>query len=246
MCLDFSKIDFVKLNTDLKNLVPTSGKVDPILGQKTPRDAIWHVFTNKHGTLIQFSLLEFIRAVGEWQGQVEFKFIPDKTDQKAFFDNIVYNREIGAVIVFECKRRYENVSGPYGRNIDRYKNLCHQYSKEIFQELGISGKNKKLFFTIFDAYGEGVKPHDHGIRITRPSDLNRIFPSCLFNAWQSLEREIYEILQKNDIPISHEFSERVMNSSTLTELRNQENGDMNLCDNPRLSQLSEVFGESFL
>lgn len=255
MCLDFNKLDKAMILDNLESLVNFKIKEDPVLGAKNPTEAIWENFPKKHGTLIQRSLLEFMRCIKGWDGKVEFKFIPSKDLRIVFYDNLIFNKDFEIAILFECKRNLQNVSGPYEENIKRYHETCKFHAKDITKKLGFSGPKQKLFFSIFDAYGQGKNTHFKGYPITIPDDLNKLFPSCLFDAWLSLESEVATKLNEYKIPISEDFKERANNAPNLEELEERMNGDEEervvSDDNrkyktPEKIKVSEFFGETYI
>lgn len=247
MCLDFTKLDKAMILEHLEKLTNYKKKEDPVLGSKKPRDAIWATFPNRHGTLIQKSLLEFMRCINGWDGKVEFKFVTDSSTRDAFFDNLVFNKDFEIAILFECKRNIKNVSAPYEENFKRYEEICKLHAKDLTKELGFSGKKQKLFFSIFDAYGRGKNSHSKGIRITRPSDLSKLFPSCLSDAWASLEYEVASRLRKNEVSVSKEFEQRVKNALNLKDLEQRMTDDSNCEHNtPQKLVFSKFFGRSYI
>ncbi len=247
MCLDFMAIDMKMILDNLESLVEFNTNKDPVLGSKKTSDVIWQNFPSKHGTLIQKSLLEFIRSVDGWDGKIEFEFITDPTTRNAFVDNLVYNKDLEIAIIFECKRNFKNLSGPYGENIKRYDQICKDYGKDLMKKLGFSQKNRKLFFSIFDAYGKGNKTHYKGIRITRPNDLSKIFPGCLFEAWTSLEHEVAKLLRKNEVSLSMDFKERAESALSFVELEKKMLDDNNNnYKTPDKNKFTKFFGKSYV
>ena len=105
---------------------------------------------------------------------------------------------------------------------------------------------RRLYFSIFDAYGQGEETHKKEVRVTRPSDLNVIFSSCLLQAWKSLEREISDVLKREDYDLSGRFWQRVENAMTFNQLVEAENQIGENCENKSKAQLEKFFGLSFI
>lgn len=218
MCLDFTKLDTKRIKDNIYNLIPTTGSEDVVFGNKSPKVKFWHSGISKHGTLIQKTLLDIIKASPGWEGRTEFGFIPNNVSgKKAFIDNLAVNKTLNVAICFECKRIYQNTPGPYEGNIDRYKDIIEMYGPQVLDDLGFHKTDRHIFFGIFNAYGEHRANFKGDNRIIHPYDLDEIFPTCVQKGWRAFEKEVADIFNRLDI-INEEFSSRASNYSDFKSM----------------------------
>ena len=218
MSLDFRKLDIKRIKQNISNLYPTISTKDPVFGDKTLRETFWTSGVIKHGNLIQETLLEIIKASPGWEGMTEFSCLPSSTNgRKAFIDNIAINKADDIAICIECKKNYENTSGPYKGNINRYKTIINRYSKEILDELGLTGTRRKIYFGVFNAYGKSNVKFKDKIRFIYPEDLPKIFPSCVQEGWRAFEKEMTRIYSEKDL-LDPDFLEKAKNYDDFRKL----------------------------
>lgn len=219
MCLDFTKLDTTRIKGNIYDLIPTTGSEDVVFGNKSPEVKFWHSGISNHGTLIQKTLLDIIKASPGWEGRTEFDIIPNNVPgKKAFIDNLAVNKALNVAICFECKRKYENTSGPYQGNIDRYKDIIQMHGSQVLDDLGFHKTDRHIFFGIFNAYGEHRANFKGDNRIIHPDDLDEIFPTCVQKGWRAFEKEVADIFNDLDI-INSSYSERTDNYSDFDTLK---------------------------
>ena len=213
MCLDFKKIDLDRVKNVMGKKLEK--KSDPIFGAKPHNIRQWESFPRRHGTLINKSLLEFIRAAPGWEGELEYKFVTEEK-RKKFVDNLVFNKSKEIVVLIECKRDLDQQ--PHGAilAIESYENLTKKHKQDILKEIGIDPHSGEVHFCVFDAYGPRIK--EWKFSVIYPEQLEKLFGSCMRRAWHSWEKSFLEEMKKLDFPIAPSFIERVGNLKTLKEL----------------------------
>ena len=217
MSLDFKKLDINKIRQNISNLYPTAPAIDTVFGAKTLRETFWTSGLNKHGTLIQETLLDIIKASPGWKGMTEFNCLQNTKGKKAFIDNIAVHKHHNLAICIECKRIYGNTSGPYTGNITRYKTIIKKYRNEILDELGLTGRDRKIYFGVFNAYGKSNVKFNNKIRFIYPEDLPKIFPSCVQEGWRAFEKEMTRIYSEKDL-LDPDFLEKAKNYDDFRKL----------------------------
>lgn len=224
MCIDFEKLDIEKIRRGINDLYPSAGNIDPVFGRKTAREQFWNNGLIKHGYLIRDTLLEIIKASPGWSGVAEFNFIKkdefESTKERgAFIDAFVYNRRLNTALCIESKRVYDNVSGPYKGKILRDKFIMDIYGGRVMDAVGIVHPDRKIFFGIFDAYGsDHAKFNNHDIRIFRPIDLPKIFPTCAKQAFDAFQREVGDNVSSKDL-FNKQYQENISDYKNFDDLK---------------------------
>lgn len=210
MCLDFTQLDLSELQNKIGQILTPSkestNKFDPIWG-KTPKSALPYTLGHiKHGNLIEKTIIKLVRASTQWEGIQSYKLqLKDKVKE---FDNIVFNEKLRVIIILECKRDVNNISGPYKKNIDSYIEVLPNEVKSIMFSLFSGFSDYKVYFAIFNAYGAHKEKYC-GMPVIEPKHLNEIFSECVSLGWEAFEKEKYDFFKKNDIPMSEPFEVRV-------------------------------------
>ena len=107
MCLDYNKVEIEtikrKIVGTLTELSKREFKIDPLF-EASPKISIaassMHSIKISHGTWIEESLKDFIRAVPNWGSEIKVKLsIKGKITE---IDNIAYNTLTNSVVLWEC------------------------------------------------------------------------------------------------------------------------------------------------
>jgi len=219
MCLDFTSLDISELQRNISGLITpsakTAGKSDPIWGQQQKSVLPFTVGVKNHGTLIEKTVIKLVRSSTQWDGVRSYK-IKISGEEKEF-DNIVYNKSLKVIIVLECKRDVNQVSGPYTRNIKEYIKILPSEAKRIGFYMFAGLKDYKVYFAIFNAYG-AHKSMFCNKPVIEPKHLNEIFSECVSLGWQAFEKEKYNFFKGNEISTNKSFETRVKNYLNFEQL----------------------------
>jgi hypothetical protein len=190
MCLDYNKIEMDEILREISEAIKkkqkTKYEVDPLLeGQPdlSRSMSILHGIKVSHGTWIEKSMADFIRAIPDWGSKIKVKL--NIGGDVMEIDNIAYNQKSNKVIIWECKRRWETVD-PVKRGLvhERFDKLVANKTTldaELQKEFGI--KPNSIDFFVFNCWGEDKSwPKGRtGYEIFCREELGKIFGSCLWD-----------------------------------------------------------------
>ena len=248
MFLDFEALDALGIKNDIKNLLkPSKKKVDPIFGVQTKATLPFTVGVKKHGKLIEKTIVKLARSTTHWHGSKAFK-VKSGSDNLEF-DNLVYNKVLKILIVLESKRDINQLSGPYTKTIETYRNYLSTINSaknpEFQPFIGY-----KLYFAIFNAYG-AHKSELNNVPVIEPEHLNLIFSESVSLGWTAFEKEKYEFFKENGILIDQNFEDRVIDKENFDQL--EERFSQNIKDSDNSSDqeihqqaIDEILGNPLL
>jgi hypothetical protein len=169
----------------------TPGRVssDPILGYPSNEAAVRASFQRKHGNLIEEVISRSINMCGDWEvrPQTTFSFCSEGLRP----DRFALNRNLGLIIILECKRDLRQQDSDSLRKIRRYFCWAKKHSTDIARHFRMPPESTLVVFSVFDAYGNGERRTAlPGIPVITPSELSDVFGDTVSNEFDELDRKV--------------------------------------------------------
>lgn len=190
MCLDYHKVEISNIIKVIDNYFYKKSKekfkVDPLLENHedvSKTKTILNSLFIKHGTWIEDSLTDWIRAIPNWEADCRLNIkIAGVTKQ---IDNIAFNKKTKKLIIFECKRIWENQDSTKQLSVTENLDIYKKNEDEIIKilEKKIKFKPNKIEMIIFNAWGtskkfKNSKSTKH--KVICRDEIGKIFGKCLW------------------------------------------------------------------
>lgn len=193
MCLDYNKIEIEtirrKITEKVNDLNKKDFRTDPLLEASPDLSKLVksiHSMAISHGTWIEESLRDFVRAIPDWQSEIKVRLsVKSKITE---IDNIAYNSATGKVVLWECKRFWETLDGPAKLEVSDRFNFLEANKPQLEAELSkIIGKTPNAVdMVVFNCWGKerkwpkGMKTY----KIYCRDEISDLFGPCI---WECIE-----------------------------------------------------------
>ena len=193
MCLDYNKIEMEtirrKITEKVYDLNKKDFRIDPLLEVAPDLSKLVksiHSMAISHGTWIEESLRDFVRAIPDWQSEIKVRLsVKSKITE---IDNIAYNSTSGKVVLWERKRFWDTLDNPAKVAVsDRFEFL--EANKQLLEtELSniIGATPKSVDMVVFNCWGKdkkwpkGMKEY----KIYCRDEISELFGPCI---WECIE-----------------------------------------------------------
>jgi len=193
VCLDYNKIEMEtirrKITEKVYDLNKKDFRIDPLLEVAPDLSKLVksiHSMAISHGTWIEESLRDFVRAIPDWQSEIKVRLsVKSKITE---IDNIAYNSTSGKVVLWECKRFWDTLDDPAKVAVsDRFEFL--EANKQLLEtELSniIGATPKSVDMVVFNCWGKdkkwpkGMKEY----KIYCRDEISELFGPCI---WECIE-----------------------------------------------------------
>jgi hypothetical protein len=161
MCLDYNKIEIEtirrKVTKKFNDLNKRDFRTDPLLEASPDLNKLvksMHSMAISHGTWIEESLRDFVRAIPDWQSEIKVR-LPVKS-KITEIDNIAYNSATGKVVLWECKRFWETLDDPAKIEVSDRFDFLEAHKPQLEAELSkiIGAIPKAVDMVVFNCWGK--------------------------------------------------------------------------------------------
>lgn len=191
MCLDYNRVEMDVINRKIREKIGDLGekafKIDPLF-EADPNlshlKSAMHSLTISHGKWIEDSLRDFITAIPDWGADARVRLtINGETIE---IDNIAFNQSTGQVVLWEIKRRWENLDGPAQRDTKGRFDELQLNKAQLTNELKNKLKSSPtaIDMAVFNCWGTQktwMDKYKCAYPIYCRDEIGSIFGSCLWD-----------------------------------------------------------------